>query len=170
MPRTRSGRSTGSQIEFLAARKGEHALRQRRAALRAADGIVDQASDWGHRAHALASEFEAAEDRHQQVVEIVRDAAGELADGIHLLRLEQRLARLLQRALRLPPLGDVARDLGEADRRSPWSSRIASMTTLAQKRVPSLRTRQPSLLEPSFARGGLQAPLRARPLARSSSV
>ena len=33
----------------------------------------------------------AAADRGQQIVEVVRDAAGELADGFHLLRLAQRL-------------------------------------------------------------------------------
>ena len=33
--------------------------------------------------------FAVAEDRGQQVVEVVRDAAGELADRLHLLRLVQ---------------------------------------------------------------------------------
>ena len=63
----------------------------------------------------LLQQLQAAQDRHQQIVEIVRHAAGELADGIHLLRLKQRLARLFQRFLGLLALGDVARDLGEAD-------------------------------------------------------
>ena len=39
-------------------------------------------------------QLQAADDPGQQVVEVVRDAAGELADGLHLLRLEQLLARL----------------------------------------------------------------------------
>jgi hypothetical protein len=43
------------------------------------------------------------------------DAAGELAYGLHLLRLEKLLARLLQLDLRLAPLAEVAGDLGEAD-------------------------------------------------------
>ena len=33
----------------------------------------------------------------EKVVEVVRDAAGELADGFHLLRLPKRLLRLLAR-------------------------------------------------------------------------
>ena len=36
-------------------------------------------------------------DGHEQVVEIVRDAAGEPADRLHLLRLAQLLVALLQR-------------------------------------------------------------------------
>jgi hypothetical protein len=47
----------------------------------------------------------------------VREAAGELADRLHLLRLGELLAPRFQRALRLAPLGDVARDLGEAEQR-----------------------------------------------------
>src|SRR5579883_1413468 len=46
--------------------------------------------------------LEIAEERRQQVVEIMRDAAGELADRLHLLALPQRFFRLLL-------LGDIAR-------------------------------------------------------------
>ena len=52
---------------------------------------------------------------HQQIVEVVGDAAGELAERLHLLRLRELLARLLERELRLVLLGDVARELGKAD-------------------------------------------------------
>ena len=38
-------------------------------------------------------DVEAAEHDGEQVVEVVRDAAGELADGLHLLRLAQRAPR-----------------------------------------------------------------------------
>ena len=41
---------------------------------------------------------ERAGDALQYVVEVVRDAAGELADGLHLLRLPQRLLGHLQLA------------------------------------------------------------------------
>ena len=41
-------------------------------------------------------QFEIAEDGHQQIVEVVRDAAGELAEALHLLHLmhlrQRRLA------------------------------------------------------------------------------
>ena len=48
----------------------------------------------GSSGQALAQQIEIAHHRHQQIVEIVRDAAGELADGLHLLRLPQLLLRL----------------------------------------------------------------------------
>ena len=52
---------------------------------------------------------------HQQIVEVVGDAAGELAERLHLLRLGELLAGLLERDLRLVLGGDVAGELGEAD-------------------------------------------------------
>ena len=56
---------------------------------------------------AALHEFEAGADRHQQVVEIVRHAAGELADRFELLALAERRLGLVARRLRLAPLGDV---------------------------------------------------------------
>ncbi len=50
-----------------------------------------------------------AEDRGEHVVEIVRDPAGEPADGFHFLRLAQLI-------LEREPRGDVARDCLHADR------------------------------------------------------
>src|SRR5262249_26249700 len=62
-----------------------------------------------------ARQLEVVHDGGEDVVEVVRDAAGELAHGFHLLRLVKRLARLLELQPRLPQLGYVARDLGETD-------------------------------------------------------
>ena len=62
-----------------------------------------------------AQQLDVAEDDREDVVEIVRDAAGELSDGFHLLRSKERLARLLDRFLRAPQLGDVVRDAEEAE-------------------------------------------------------
>ncbi len=56
-----------------------------------------------------------AGDDHQQIVEVVGDAAGELAERLHLLRLGELLAGLLERDLRLVLRCDVAGDLGKAD-------------------------------------------------------
>src|SRR3981189_3714540 len=61
---------------------------------------------------ALAHKFETAEHRHQQIVKIVGDAAGELPDGVHLLRLKQGLACLFEFLLGVPALGNVPCDLG----------------------------------------------------------
>ena len=75
----------------------------------------------------------------------------------------------LQRLLRASRRSVTSRVILAKPISVPSSSRIASMTTLAQKRVPSLRTRQPSASNlPSRA-----AVSRARagmPAARSSSV
>ena len=102
-------------LELLVAREGEHALGQARASLRALNGVIKQRQYLGIVGHALAQQLEAAEHRHQQVVKIVCDAAGELADRFHLLRLEQDLTCLFEFLLGVPTLGDVARDLGVSD-------------------------------------------------------
>src|SRR3954462_10810395 len=54
-------------------------------------------------------------DDHQEVVEVVRDAAGELAQRLHLLGLGALRLRRLEGELGLATLGDVAGDLGKAD-------------------------------------------------------
>jgi hypothetical protein len=55
-------------------------------------------------------QLDVAENHRKDVVEVVRDAAGELSHRFHLLRLKQRLARLLERLICQPELGDVVRD------------------------------------------------------------
>jgi hypothetical protein len=75
----------GFGIECLAARKGQHALGERGAALGARDGVVDEPHELGLVGQALAQQLQAAEDRHEQVVEVMGDAAGQLADRLHLL-------------------------------------------------------------------------------------
>ena len=52
---------------------------------------------------ACTNHVEVADDRGQQIVEVVRDATGELADRLHLLRLSQRI-------LGTASLGHVAQD------------------------------------------------------------
>src|SRR5262249_34395299 len=61
-----------------------------------------------------AQKLRVAADDHQQIVEVVGNAARQLAERFHLLRLRQLLLRALERCLGLPSLGDVARDVHEA--------------------------------------------------------
>ena len=56
-----------------------------------------------------------AADDHQQIVEVVGDAAGQFADRLHFLRHRELFARLDQLLLRVAPLGGVADDIGDAD-------------------------------------------------------
>jgi hypothetical protein len=51
----------------------------------------------------------------QQIVEIMGNAAGELADRLHLLSLHHPLARFLEQGFGAVPIGNVTRDLGETD-------------------------------------------------------
>src|SRR4029077_16040959 len=85
-----------------------------RAAHRVLDGAGQAIAVARRRLERALQGFQIADDDGQEIVEVVRHAAGELADPFHLLRLGELFLRPLQRLRRLAPLADVARDLGEA--------------------------------------------------------
>jgi len=108
------------RIERLLAGKGQQPLRQCGRTLRSAHGVVERALQAGRHSAAQAPEmalrcFQIADDDGEQIVEIVCHSAGELADGLHFLRLQQPLARLLELLLGQVPFRDIARHLGKAD-------------------------------------------------------
>ena len=78
----------------------------------------------------------------EQVVEVVRDAAGELADGLHLLRLAQRvlgnvaLARRLTRLLHGCLLEPRAPQCQERQRHEPKRRRNAEVEVRQQTLAP----------------------------------
>jgi hypothetical protein len=61
----------------------------------------------GKRFGIALDRFEIAQHDHQQIVEIMCDAAAELPDGLHFLRGCQLLLGLLEGALRLIAVRDV---------------------------------------------------------------
>jgi hypothetical protein len=95
--------------QFLAAGESEQALGQGGTALCGAAGAIDQAARAVVAVEASSQHFEIAEDRHQEVVEVVRQAAGKLAEAVELLHLVHLRQRLL--ALRRALL-DAALELG----------------------------------------------------------
>ena len=85
----------GLGIERLLAREGQKPLRQRFRAARAlhdVSGKTTQPCDIdGIAVERPGHRFDIADDDRQQIVEIVRDAAGELPNALHLLRLARAL-------------------------------------------------------------------------------
>ena len=149
----------GLPLQFLAAREGQHALGERGAAARALDGVADEAVDLRVVGKALLDELQTSQDRHQQVVEVVGDTAGELADRLQLLGPEQRLPRQLQRPLRLVPLGDVPGDLRETDHLAILAGDRVDDHVGAKSRA--VLAHAPALgLEVALASGHLEAALR----------
>src|SRR5260370_41247676 len=59
--------------------------------------------------------MDAAADDHQEIIEIVRYATGQLAECIELLGFRELFLHLLELELSLAAFGDVAGDLGKAD-------------------------------------------------------
>ena len=99
-------------IERLLAGEGEQPLRQRFRAPCAAHGVLGRAPQpsavGAVFAQVTLKRFEIADDDGEEIVEVVGDAAGELTDAFHFLRLAKPL---VGRA----PFGQVARDLGKSD-------------------------------------------------------
>jgi hypothetical protein len=58
----------------------------------------------------MATVFVKTRHRHQQIVEIVRDPAGQVSDGFHFLGLKQRLPCVFKFLLSFLSLSDIARD------------------------------------------------------------
>jgi hypothetical protein len=71
----------------------------------------------GERPFAFAGQCHIAHDPGEQVVEVVRDAAGQLADGFHLLRLAK--LRLELRAVVLDAQLHYQRSIEPEDNVSP---------------------------------------------------
>ena len=73
-------------------RERQEPLRERRRTLSAIDSALDEPLDVGLAARQLAFyEVKTAHDDGEHIVEIVRDAAGELPDRLHLLDLAELL-------------------------------------------------------------------------------
>ena len=144
------------RLERLAAGEGEQPLRELRRALGALHGGVDRLSSaWRaarRRSPVLARSakppphrVEIADDDGEQIVEVVRDAAGELAHGLHLLRLAQRrLGLLAQPRLGLELLG--ARDEIPDGLRVAAASRPASSTAASSAKPIKKASRYRSCL------------------------
>ena len=89
------------QVQGLLARERQQPLDERCGALRRGRGHRDVAGQVGGvpaRGDPAVHQLQAGRDGRQQVVEVVRDPARELADRLHLLRLAQLRLRLHQRA------------------------------------------------------------------------
>ncbi len=149
----------GLRTQFLSSSEGQHALGQRRAALGRLNGVVEKRHDLRIVGDSLAHEIETAEDRRQQIVEVVRHAAGKLSDGFHLLRLDENLAGLLEGRLRLPALREIAGDLRESQKLSVRRPDRVN-DDAGPEAGPVLPDTPALVLEFSFRRGGFEGVFR----------
>ncbi len=103
------------RIDALPPREGEELVGQRSAAPGGGLDGRDRALKLGRIVGASLQHVQAAADDHQEVVEVVRDPAGELSERVELLGLGELLVHRFELDLRIAAFGDVARDLGEPD-------------------------------------------------------
>ena len=106
----------GFRNQRLAPRKRQQAMGQRRGAVGRRHRRVDVARDilGPPLIEPGLHQIQRSDDSGQQIVEVVGDAAGQLPDGFHLLRLAQRLFGGLQAVGRRLFSGDVAGDRVDA--------------------------------------------------------
>ena len=95
-------------LAALAAAVGEDLLDQRATAGRGDEHVLRIALERRATGRFLDEHFAVGEHTRQDIVEVVRDAAGEPPDRFHLLRLAQPLLEPLALGLRELPLGNIA--------------------------------------------------------------
>ncbi len=94
-------------VHRLAAAEGEELADEGGAAPGGTADLLDVGTVLVGERRVLEQELRVAVDRREEVVEVVRHAAGEPADGLHLPPLAARLLGLAKRLLGGVPLGDV---------------------------------------------------------------
>jgi len=74
-------------LQDLLAAEGKQSLSQRRRAIGGVQHVLQFLGGWVRGFEVLHGQAREAADDHQCVVEIVSDSTGEMANGLHLLRL-----------------------------------------------------------------------------------
>ena len=97
-----------ARLEDLLAAEGEQLARQRGRPLRGLAHEVEVAAEPVPRIERVRQQRAPADDHGEEVVEVVGDAAGELADRLHLLRLPELLLGGPQGFLRVAPLEELS--------------------------------------------------------------
>ena len=115
------------RLEHLPAAEGEQLLRQLGGAVGSPLDLAEVAAKLDVAVRALEQQRGVAGDPGQQVVEVVGDAAGEPAEALELLRVQQLRLQPL-------PLGDVAEE-GDVEA----GEEVRSRGRLGDRTVPSLR-------------------------------
>jgi hypothetical protein len=157
------------RIERLAAGEGQETLGERGGPPRAVQRLAGRAPEPRRLFGQVAVDgVEIADDHLEQVVEVVGDAPGELADGLHFLGLTQRLlvgpqlrgafddlrlqggVQFAQRLLSLAALGDLALglldqpDVVDGDRGFRREARHSALRSLAEDAGRAVAEKQAS--------------------------
>ena len=77
--------------------EGEQLSREDRGPAGRTSDFANVIGDRAFHAELVEKQVAIAEDRREKIIEVVRDAAGELAKGLHLLRTDELILQLLAR-------------------------------------------------------------------------
>ncbi len=107
------------QLHDLASAEGEQLPRQFGGLVRRFADRASRGTDFVGCEHLILEQRRLSLDHRQQVVEVVRDTTGELADGFHLLRLPQLRLEAGALGLALAALREIAQEgaVGQPGRR-----------------------------------------------------
>src|SRR6516225_7585377 len=81
-------------------------------------GLYSFDGPWQFRIKQAREDLGTTANDHQQIVEVVRDAAGQFADRLHFLSHRELLARLDQFLVRITSLCRVLKYIGKTDQMS----------------------------------------------------
>ena len=116
-------------------------------------------------------ELGVADDGGEEVVEVVRDAAGEPADGLHLLRLAQLLLAFVERLLGQPAIVHFAEQalplLEEAPHHARELAEFVALRLQPRQRAPAPCDRSP--MESAFS-GRVTQPVSEASSVRKSTM
>jgi len=146
-------------LQRLLAAEREQLRRELRAAVDRVDGLADPLARPRIAVMPAVEQFEIAAQYLQQVVEVVSDAARQLAHGFHLLGAKQCRAGLFELPAGVQAFGDVPRDLRETDERAVFAPDRVDHDVCPE--TLAILAHAPSLgLEASFACGNRQPAFR----------
>ena len=123
--------------EHLLAAERQELPRQQAGAMRGPLDLVEILGAEVGRVERRRHELGIAGDDGQQVVEVVRDAAGEPADRLHLHRLRELFLGRFERLLRLDDVGHVAR-IDDREQPAVFGACNRFATDSRQRQLPSL--------------------------------
>jgi len=99
-----------SRAQHLASAEGEELPGEPGRALGSLGNFLDPGTGWIRDRELSKQQMGMADDRGEEIVEVVGDPAGKLADRLHLLRLAKLLLALMEHRLGSLAVGDVGDD------------------------------------------------------------
>ena len=156
------------RLDHLLAAERQELACQRRRGLAGALHVGQRPVDGIDREHVVQHRLDVSEDDRQQVVEVVRHAAGQPAHRFHLLGLTQLFLQAFAQFARPLALGDVVHHRGQAQRLARFARGDDEHAAVDPKRSARPQVHERTLARPPAAAANLRQDVLARATPRSA--